>query len=118
MSTGIAIDAGKAVMRVTALDEPLDRAFFHHALKSTRLAKLPAVPLRALPQGARPGVAGAIHPFSFERTATLHARPSSRWLALRSHTGRNAPAAARRDRNPADGLKGASRSTAPAVWAF
>lgn len=71
------------------MNRTLDHAFFHHALKSTRLAKLPAAPLRALPQGARPGIAGAIHPSSFERTATLRARPSSLWLALRSQNAEN-----------------------------
>ncbi len=49
---GIAVDACEAVMGIAALQEPLDRALFHRALKSTRLAKLLAVVLRTLPQGA------------------------------------------------------------------
>ena len=58
---GVAIDAGKAVMRVTALDEPLDRAFFHHALKLARFAQFLCVARRALPQRTRPRVAGAVY---------------------------------------------------------
>ena len=77
--------------RVTALDETLNYALFDRALKPARLAKLPAVALHTLPEGARAGVVGAIHPSCLERTAALRARPSPRRLALRSHTGRNAP---------------------------
>jgi hypothetical protein len=47
-----------------------------------------------------------------ERAAAVLAWLPLAWFAFRAHTGRNAPAAARRDRNPADGLKGVSRSTA------
>jgi hypothetical protein len=74
-------------MRVTALDEPLDRAFFHRALKSPCLAKLPAVALRALPQGARARDAGAVHTSFLERTAALRAWLPSPRLALPFHTG-------------------------------
>lgn len=49
MPTGVAVDARKAVMRVTALDETPDRALLHRAMEPTRFAKLPAVALHALP---------------------------------------------------------------------
>ena len=90
-----------ALQRITALDEALNRALFHRALKVTRLAKLPAVALHALPEEARAGVTGAVHASSSERIATLRACLPLAWFALPSHTERNAPAPARRDRNAA-----------------
>jgi len=86
VSTGVAVDAGKSVVRVTALDESRDRALFHSALKSPRLAKLSTMALHTLPQGACARVSGAIHAPTLERTATLYACPSSLWPALPSHT--------------------------------
>ena len=74
MSACVAVDARKAVVRVTALDEPLDRAFFYRTLKATRLAQLPAVALRALPQGTRAWIAGAVHTFPLKKcTDASHA---------------------------------------------
>jgi len=59
---GIAVDACEAVVRITALQEALDRALLHRALKPTRLAKLLAMVLRAAPQGACARVARAVDP--------------------------------------------------------
>lgn len=102
--------AAQAVVRVTAPDEALDRAFLRRALKSARFAQFLAVALRALPQRARARVAGVVDAFFLERIAALRTGLPLAWFALPSHTGQNTPAAARRDRNPAGQLLPASRA--------
>jgi len=91
---GIAVNARKAVVRVTAIDKTLDYALFDRALKPARIAQFLRVALRALPQRTRPRVAGAVYGASPRRAAALRAGLPLTWVALPSHTGRNAPDAA------------------------
>jgi len=55
---GIAVNAHKVLVRVTAIDKTLDYALFDRALKPARIAQFLRVALRALPQRTRPRVAG------------------------------------------------------------
>ena len=59
MPAGVAVDAGKPVVRIATAQEALDRALLHRAAKATRFAKLLAVALRAAPKRACARVARA-----------------------------------------------------------
>ena len=50
MPAGVAVDAGKPVVRIATAQEALARALLHRAAKATRFAKLLAVALHAAPK--------------------------------------------------------------------
>jgi hypothetical protein len=95
VSAGVTVDAGKAVMRIPALDETLDDLLLHRAPQPARFAKLLPMPHRALPQRACARVARPVKATAHRRPAGTRTFPPSPRFAARSHSGRNAPAAQR-----------------------
>lgn len=72
MASGVAVDAGKAMVRVTALDEAPDYLRLKRAPRALGGMQLGGVALRALPERARAWPA-----FDTDRRAATHQRSPS-----------------------------------------
>ncbi|HEX9596154.1 MAG TPA: hypothetical protein VF982_04690 [Anaerolineales bacterium] len=110
---GVAVDAGQAMVQVTALDEAFEHLRFDCAAQPASLAQLPGMAPRALPPRARAWVARAVY---------AHARrdPIARCASPFAHARANArrvPAATRptqrllRAHRPAGGGQPSVRKT-------
>jgi len=95
VSTGIAVDAGKAVMWVAAGENALERLLFDRAPQPARLAQLVCVPLRALSRRACARTARAVKAAGRPCGVGSRIASFSRRLATRSHPDENAPKARR-----------------------
>ncbi len=108
---GVAVDAGKTIVRVAALDEALDHPSLDRAPRASGGVQLFGMALRALPQSARAWPARAILPGACRRGGARGSRPLS-LRAARLHPGANAPAAQRTRSTAAKTLQARQRQRA------